>query len=126
MKIIVRSILLLCLIFTGIHFQGFSYNPNNKYLIKFKDRNNNPYSLSSPSAYLTARALQRRTDQHIFITTNDLPVNPDYIDSVTAKGAVVLYSTKWLNGVAVRIDDTTGTVLNKINQLPFVQTTNNI
>jgi len=91
---------------------------NPKFFIAFTDRNANPYSLSSPADFLSQRAIDRRTRQHISLTENDLPVNPDYVDSVIAKGAIVFARLKWFNGVIVQCDSST---LNSILSLPFVQ-----
>src|SRR5436190_8782838 len=89
-----------------------------KYFVAFTDKNNNPFSISSPSAFLSQRAIDRRTAQGINITSQDLPVTPAYVDSVIAHGATVLNKTKWLNGVIIQTTDTN--VLNSIEALPFV------
>ncbi len=49
---------------------------------------------------------------------NDLPVNPDYVDSVMSHGAVVLTRSKWFNGVTIEADAVTYT---SVLSLPFVQ-----
>jgi serine protease AprX len=90
-----------------------------RYIIRLKDKGTNPYSISNPSQYLTARAIARRTRYAIPIDSADLPVTPRYIDSIRLAGAVtVLNSSKWLNQVAIQTNDVTA--LNKINTFPFV------
>ena len=89
-----------------------------KYFVAFTDKNNTPYSVSQPLNFLSQRAINRRNAQNIIITTQDLPVNPFYVDSVIAHGAAVLNKTKWLNGVVIQTLDTN--VLNSIETLPFV------
>src|SRR5262245_40000381 len=89
-----------------------------KYFVAFSNKNNSPYSVSSPLAFLSQRAIDRRNAQGISITVQDLPVNPDYVDSVIAHGATVLNKTKWLNGVVIQTSDTN--VLNAVEALPFV------
>jgi serine protease AprX len=91
---------------------------NKKYIVYFTDKNNNLYTLSNPSAYLSLKSIQRRLDQNINITTSDLPVTPDYLDSLVAKGAQVLYSLKWLNAAIVSADSLE---MVDINTLPFVK-----
>ncbi len=93
-----------------------------RYYIQFTDKNNSPYSLDNPSAYLSARAIQRRLNQNIPIDSLDLPVNPAYIDSVASTGAVIMNPTKWLNGVTISTTDTN--VLLKIAAFPFVKKLN--
>ncbi|HLG34878.1 MAG TPA: S8 family serine peptidase, partial [Bacteroidia bacterium] len=90
----------------------------DKYFVSFTDKLNNPYSVSNPSAFLSARALQRRSNQNISINITDLPVTPSYVDTIIAHGAAVLNVTKWLNGVIIQTTDTN--VLNSIEALPFV------
>ncbi len=106
-------ILLLCIFFyTTAHAQ-------NRYLVKFKNKATNPFSISSPSAYLGTRALQRRARYGIAIDSLDLPITPRYIDSVRLAGVVtILNSSKWLNQVTIRTTDPVA--LAKINSFPFV------
>ncbi|MCC7231574.1 MAG: S8 family serine peptidase [Bacteroidia bacterium] len=89
-----------------------------KFFIRFTDKNNSSYTISSPGAFLSAKAIQRRINQGIPVIQNDLPVNSWYIDSVRNTGAVILNPSKWLNGVSVSCDST---VLSAIQALPFVQ-----
>ena len=93
-----------------------------RYIIRFKDKGTNPFSISNPSQYLTQRALDRRTRYNILIDSSDLPVTPRYIDSVRLAGTVtILNSSKWLNQVAIKTSD--AAALAKINSFPFVIST---
>ena len=92
-----------------------------KYWVQFTDKGNNPYSLSNPSAYLSSRALQRRTNQGIAIDSLDLPVTPMYVAGVAATGVTVNAQSKWLNGVVIITADTND--LNTIAALPYVVST---
>jgi subtilisin family serine protease len=89
-----------------------------RYLVMFKDKVNSPYSLDNPSQYLSARAIQRRQKQQISITKKDLPVNPSYLNEVKAKGAKVLFPSKWLNAVIVEASET---AINEVKTLSFVK-----
>lgn len=92
----------------------------NRYVIQFKNKGTNPYSISSPSAYLSSKALARRTAYGIAIDSSDLPVTPRYVDSVRLAGSVTILNTsKWLNQVSIQTTD--AAALNKINSLTFVQ-----
>ncbi len=90
-----------------------------RYIIKFKDKGTNPFSIANPSAYLGTRALQRRARYNIAIDSLDLPVTPRYVDSVRLAGVVnILNTSKWLNQVTIQTTDAAALV--KINNFPFV------
>jgi serine protease AprX len=88
--------------------------------ITFTDKNNTPYSLSSPLAYLSARSVARRAAQGIAIDSTDLPVNATYIDSVLtlAAGSVFHGSSKWLNMCIILVSDS-AQILN-ISSKPYI------
>ena len=89
-----------------------------KYFISFKDKNGTPYSVNNPEAFLTQRAIQRRANQEIMITEQDLPVNPSYVAQVANVGVTVFTRSKWFNGITIFTMDTTK--LATIRALPFV------
>ena len=93
----------------------------NFYWIQFSDKNDSPYSIDNPEAYLSPRALQRRANQGIAIDEYDIPVNPQYLQAVADCGAELINPSKWLNGVTVRI--TNPDVLEAVEALEFVETT---
>ena len=93
-----------------------------RYVVKLKDKSGTPYSINDPSKFLSARAIERRSKQHIPIDETDLPVSPQYIDSIRLSGSVVILDqSKWLNQVCIATTDSTA--INKINSFPFVVTT---
>ena len=95
----------------------------SKYVIRFKDKAGTPFTINNPSQYLSARAIQRRTRQNIFIDSTDLPITPRYIDSISLAGNVtVLNKSKWLNQVCIQTTD--AAALAKINSFPFVISAN--
>ena len=96
-----------------------------KYWIVFTDKKNSPYSISNPSAFLSPRAIYRRTKHGIPVKMNDLPPNPVYIDSVKAIGAILFNRSGWFNAISIACPDTT-TMLPKIRALKFVQSTKNV
>jgi subtilisin family serine protease len=67
---------------------------------------------------LSQRSIDRRKRQHISIDETDLPVSPDYLDSLKKRGLEIVHTSKWLNGATVRTADTT--LIKKITTLPFV------
>ncbi len=111
-----KKIFLLFLIITCFSNSSFS---QSRYIVRFKDKGTNPFSLSNPSANLTNRAIQRRTRYSIVIDSTDLPVTPRYVDSIRLAGAVAILNTsKWLNQVAIQTSDAAALI--KINSFPFV------
>ena len=92
-----------------------------KYWIQFTDKNNTPYSIDKPEEFLSERSIQRRINYGVALDEKDLPVNPAYIKAVEEKGALILNSSKWLNGVSVEVMD--ASVIKAIEDLPFVQKT---
>jgi serine protease AprX len=96
-----------------------------KFWIKLTDKNNTPYSVGTPTAFLTQKAVNRRTSQGIAVDQTDLPVDPAYISQIDAISDVqVLYASKWMNAVAVAVTGTAvSTATNAINSLSFVTST---
>ncbi|MEI6765236.1 MAG: S8 family serine peptidase [Bacteroidota bacterium] len=90
----------------------------SKFRVTFSDKTGSPYSISTPSAFLSARAIARRTKQNIAIKLNDIPVNSWYIDSVRNKGAQILTVSKWFNCISIFTTDPN--VIAGIQALPFV------
>lgn len=115
MKIYASLLLLFASAFAG-HAQY------SRYIIQLKDKANNPFSLSAPQAFLSQKAIDRRSRYTIAVDSSDLPVTPRYIDSIRLAGDVqVLNISKWLN--AVSISTTDAAALQKIAQFPFVVST---
>lgn len=71
--------------------------------VTLADKNNSPYSVDNPQAYLSERALAKRARFQIPITEQDFPVNPQYIEQIKALDAdiSVLCSCRWLNTVTI-------------------------
>ena len=109
----------LLIIFTALIIHGDIFSQSYKYWIEFTDKNNSPYSISTPSAYLSPRAITRRTKHSIPIQFNDLPPNPAYIDSVLSKGVKLLNRSRWFNAISINAADSSK--LAKIRALPFVK-----
>jgi hypothetical protein len=113
MKTSVLSFLALLLSFTA-----FTQVAPDKYFVKFTDKNNSPFSVNNPSAFLSQRAIDRRTSQGIPVVLSDIPVNPEYLQGVAGTGATILNPTKWLNGVTIYTTDPS--VLQAVENLPYV------
>ncbi|MFO0357947.1 MAG: S8 family serine peptidase [Sphingobacteriaceae bacterium] len=99
---------------------SFSTQAQTKYWIKLKNKTGTPYSISTPSTFVTAKAIARRAAFSIPFDQTDLPVTPSYISQIDAvSGVTVLYASKWLNAVAVSVSNPS--VLATINSFSFVQ-----
>jgi subtilisin family serine protease len=93
-----------------------------RHIVWLKNKGSNTFSLSNPTAYLSARALQRRTTQQLALDSTDLPVTPTYLVAIgSISGVTILNVSKWLNAVCIQ---TSGiSPLTAVQQLPFVQAT---
>ena len=95
-----------------------------KYRINLRDKAETAYSVGSPQAYLSERALERRERQGLKVDETDLPVCRTYIDAIIGKGASVVTKSKWNNTVVVEVVDTT--LIEQIARLPFVTKTKKV
>ena len=93
-----------------------------RHIVWLKNKGGNSFSLSNPSAYLSARAIQRRTSQQLSIDSTDLPVTASYLNSLrSVNGVTILNVSKWLNAVCIQTSN--ASALTTVQQLPFVQAT---
>lgn len=113
-----KAILTAILLIIG----SFNLQSQTKYWIKLKNKTGTPYSVSTPSAFVTAKAIARRASQSVSFDQTDLPVTPSYITQIAATPSVtVLFASKWLNAVAIAVTNTNA--INTINTYSFVQNT---
>ncbi len=89
-----------------------------KYFIAFTDKANNTFSINTPEAFLSERAIQRRAKQNIAITEEDLPVTQFYLDSLQKMNVNVLWPSKWLNGAIIETDNLT--LIDTITRVSFI------
>jgi serine protease AprX len=90
-----------------------------KFLIRLRDKNNNGFSLSDPSAFLSPKSLQRRLKQNIRMDSTDLPLTAAYIDSLSVTpGVRIINRSRWFNQVLISVTDTS--VLQEVLLFPFV------
>lgn len=108
--------LVLAFLFTATESQAqFS-----RYIVTFKNKGGTPYTFASPLAYLSQRAIDRRTRYGIAIDSTDLPVTPAYINQVKAVANVTLLNvSKWQNAVTIQTTD--AAAISTINGFSFVQ-----
>ncbi|MEQ1798792.1 MAG: S8 family serine peptidase [Lacibacter sp.] len=112
-----KIFLLFCLMFS---FLMHGRSQSTKHVVFFTEKNETPFTLNNPSAYLSARSVERRTRYGIVIDSTDLPVISRYIDSVLKAGTVTLLGrSRWLNAIIIQTND--AAAITKINSFPFVK-----
>jgi hypothetical protein len=92
----------------------------HRHIVSFRDKRATTLSLSQPSAFLTAKALDRRRRSNIAIDSTDLPVCQAYLDTLASiRNVRVLNASRWLNQAAIQTTD--AVALARIRALPFVR-----
>lgn len=112
-KLVCITALLLFVSFPG-------WTQENRYMVFFKDKEGISQTTGNPIGFLSQKAIQRRLDQGIDVTTHDLPVQQNYVQGVRDAGAITRYTTRWLNGVLVVCQPSE---LQAISTLPYVDHT---
>ncbi|RYD52839.1 MAG: hypothetical protein EOP52_01450 [Sphingobacteriales bacterium] len=85
--------------------QAIAQGPQYACRVRLADKSGSP-AVSNPSAFLTARALARRSRLGISVTDEDRPVAPRYIDSLVRLSGGVLHTTsRWFNEVTLLLPD---------------------
>jgi hypothetical protein len=103
-KIFAFCFVLLSVLFTNYVLAQSSYNT---YFVQFRNKANTPYSLSNPSAYLSAKAIERRIRTGLGFDSLDIPVNAAHIQQVLQQGnSNLLLKSKWFNSITVELLDT--------------------
>lgn len=125
-KIDMRRIYWTVLIVFLCSFEAQSQNAPGFYYVVFRDKIGTPYSLQYPQAFLSQKSLDRRLKLGISLTEEDLPVNPQYVQSViAASGGSVHHISKWFNSMTLNLSalDSVGQVnaIESIAALSFVQ-----
>lgn len=94
--------LFIVTILFSITLLGAAQDPNC-YRVYLSNKNNSPFSINTPSAFLSPRAIAKRTTYNIPVTIQDLPVNEAYINQIKAFDAniQILSRSKWLNTVVI-------------------------
>lgn len=92
------------ILFTLLSCLSISTFAQDRYIIFLKDKANSPYQINNPSAYLSARAIARRTAMNISIDSADIPVNPSYLTGIANTGAKILNTSRWFNSVTAQAD----------------------
>ncbi len=93
----IQRLIFLFLFSASLPMQAQTY----RYLILFKDKASNSYSINNPGAFLSSKSLERRRKNRVVISAQDLPVSTNYLDQVKTTGAHILFPLKWINGALI-------------------------
>lgn len=72
-----------------------------RYVVFFNTKQGTPYTLTQANEFLSARAIENRNKRGVQIDSLDLPVNPEFIDSLNTVVPRVLYTSRWFNFAVV-------------------------
>jgi subtilisin family serine protease len=97
---------------------GFLSQAQDRYAVYFKHKPQTDLSLQNPQAFLTQKALQRRSREGIKADSLDFPVSEKYLNEVRKSANYILYASKWMNA-AVLVTNEAGAKAMKL--LPFVE-----
>ncbi len=115
---------LLLFVLSAIIF-GESQAQFTRYLVRFKNKGGTTGTFANPQAYLSQRAIDRRTRYGIAIDSTDLPVSDTYLNQVKAVANVtVLNVSKWQNAVSIQTSDPAA--ITTISGFAFVQNVNGV
>lgn len=105
-----------------LHEERVAYEKQPKtyrYRVKFKNKDNNAYTLRRPEEYLSLKAIDRRLKYNIRVDEHDLPVSPVYLDYLSKKGLHILVTSKWNNTAVVETADTA--VVESLTGVKFIE-----
>ncbi len=109
----------LSLLFASQLIMQISLAQTGKYLVLFKDKNNNTFSTSNPLAFVNQRSIDRRIKQNIPFTIDDLPPTQTYIDGLKGiNGVTIWFKSRWANAALVLMDKSLEA---SVLALPFVK-----
>ncbi len=119
-KLMVKNILIAFFLFflLSTNIEVIAQDFPAWYLVNFTDKDNSPYDLGTPSEFISQKAISRRSAQGIEFDSTDLPVNPNYIDSLEQLNLLVYHTSKWLNAALVKVD--TITQISALNSISII------
>lgn len=109
-----KKFILFCFLAT----YTFSNAQSELVFVYFKDKPNKAAFYANPTSELTQKSINRRISQGISLNDQDAPIEQSYIVALQNLGFTVTDSSKWLNGVALNLNQTQA---NTIKALSFVQ-----
>lgn len=109
-----------CLLLLLPAFASRALQPQWAFRVSFTNKNGTA-SLSNPLTFLSQRSLDRRNRFSIAVDSTDLPVSPDYIDSVlNITGGKLHVTSRWLNQCVILLEDSSKILL--LQGKPYINT----
>lgn len=90
-----------------------------KFRITFTDKTSCGFSVNNPLAFLSPKAVERRTRLGLKVDEYDLPLTAAYVKKIKSLGLRVVCQSKWNNTLVVATSDST--LSTRAAQLPFVK-----
>lgn len=115
---LILSIIIVFTLQAGVLSDLIAQKVTMQFMVSLTDKDSTPFLTTHPEAFLSERAIERRTRFGIPVTEQDLPVYPGYLDSLQNNGVKVLSASKWFNAALVEVNDSAD-AMNLLN-LPFV------
>ncbi len=109
-----RNIFTIILLF----LMSASWAQVNRYVVFFKDKAGTKYTTSAPLEFLSQRAIDRRIRQGIPVSSDDFPVNENYVQGVKDAGADTFFSSRWMNSILIQCD---ASLITNLEGLSFVE-----
>jgi hypothetical protein len=88
------------------------------YFVGFKDKPHYKEIVFSPSLYLSAKAIERRTINGIPLNPNDVPPDTAYVNSLSRLPLYLHAKSRWFNGCIILTSEKS--IEQQIKELPFV------
>jgi len=97
----------LVLLFSVVFTLVMQAQDEYKYAVTFTDKDHTPFSLDNPEAFLSQRAIDRRSKFYIAYNESDLPIDPVYIETVLSAtaDAKLIIQVKWMNTIIISLDN---------------------
>lgn len=90
---------------------------SDMYVLHFTDKGISKSASLNPANYLSDKAIERRLKQKIAFDQSDVPVNNEYLKTVSTTGARIIARSRWFNIVVIEADEA---MISKISSLPYI------
>lgn len=89
----------------------------DRYVLHYKYKPQNSYSLAAPEQFMLSRAIDRRVKEGVEVDSTDLPVSEKYIAQIRPLVELVKYHSKWMNASIVVANQEQ---IENVSLLPFI------
>lgn len=102
-----KKLLFFCFIAT----YSFSFAQSELVFVRFRDKPNKAAFYANPLSELSQKAINRRLALGIALNDEDAPIEPTYLQSLQNLGFSVADKSKWLNGIAITINQAEANII---------------